>query len=259
MKPHGYLGALVILVAELLLFSGNQFVGVWFTPIVWTGYILLLDALVFRISRRSLLLPDRLELLVIVVVSIGLWWLCEFYNAPRFWASDLELWWHYHNLTPNPYLRRFGYDWAFATILPALFLTAQLLMLTLLKKLRRFGQFHFSRMTLYLFVLAGAIGVIVPLVFVSVWLAPVLWLAFIFLVDPINYLRGWPSITGDLASGKLSPAVCAAFGGACVWRALGVLELLGHFEMDIYGSLFWRRKNIRDAGAWLSWLPAICS
>ena len=103
---YGYLGFLIIIVAEALLFSGNQIVGRWFTPIVWTGYILFVDGLVYAVRARSLLMTDRLELLVIVVVSIGAWWLCELYNAPRFWKSDLELWWHYHNLEPNLMLRR---------------------------------------------------------------------------------------------------------------------------------------------------------
>jgi hypothetical protein len=213
MKRHGYLGAIVILIAELLLFSGNQFVSHWFTPIIWTGYIFLADAFVFRIVGRSLLTTDRVELLIIVAVSIASWWLFEFYNAPRFWTSDLELWWHYHNLEPNPYLRRFGYDWAFATIFPALFLTAQLLALTLFKKLRRFGSLQFSTATLYILVLTGTIGVTVPLIFISDWLAPVVWLAFIFLLDPINYLRGWPSITADLREGNYRRLLSLLSGG----------------------------------------------
>jgi len=91
MKLHGFIGLATILVSEVLLFSGNQFVGGWFTPIVWTGYILLVDALVFKVKRRSLLVNDRVELLVIVIISIACWWLFELYNAPRFWRSDLEL------------------------------------------------------------------------------------------------------------------------------------------------------------------------
>jgi hypothetical protein len=38
---HGYVGIAIIIFAEALLFSGNRLVGRWFTPIVWTGYILL--------------------------------------------------------------------------------------------------------------------------------------------------------------------------------------------------------------------------
>ncbi|MCA1575217.1 MAG: hypothetical protein LC770_11925 [Acidobacteria bacterium] len=201
MKLYGYIGLAIIFVAEALLFAGNQFAGRWFTPIVWTGYILFSDALVFRVRGRSLLTTDRIEFPIIIIVSIACWWLFEFYNAPRFWRSDLELWWHYHNLEPNPYLRRLGYDWAFATIFPAMFLTAQLLRVTLFKKLSRFRPLYLSRAALYLMIILGANGAIVPLVFFSAWLAPVIWLAFIFLVDPINYLRGWPSIIGDLQQG----------------------------------------------------------
>ena len=44
--------------AEALLFSGNQIVGRWFTPIVWTGYILFVDALVYA-AQGSIAADDR--------------------------------------------------------------------------------------------------------------------------------------------------------------------------------------------------------
>src|SRR6266481_4664656 len=176
--PYGYAGIFIILAAEGLLFSGNQLVGHWFTPIVWTGYILLVDASVYRFSGRSLLVIDRLEFLIIVVTSIGVWWLFEFYNAPRFWKSDLELWWHYHNLEPNPFLRRVGYDWAFATIFPAMFETAALLRASIFSRQIAPISIRPSRLTLVLMFVFGAVGALVPLLFPSVWYAPVVWLAF---------------------------------------------------------------------------------
>ncbi len=215
MKPYGYIGITIVILAEVLLFAGNQFVGHWFTPIVWTGYVLLVDALLFKVTGDSLLTNDRLELLIIVFISIVGWWLFEFYNAPRFWTNDLELWWHYHNLEPNPYLRRFGYDWAFATIFPALFLTARLLMATVIRR-RLFRSIQCSRPVLYLVILLGAVGTVVPLVIISDWLAPVVWLSLILLLDPINYLRGWPSIVGDLRLGNYQRLIALlAAGGFC--------------------------------------------
>jgi hypothetical protein len=217
MKLHGYLGLAIILAAEVLLFLGNQFVGHWFTPIIWSGYILLVDALVFNSTGRSLLTTNRLDLLIIIFVSIAGWWLFEFYNAPRFWKSDLELWWHYHNLEPNPYLRRFGYDWAFATIFPAMFLTARLLLATAFRRTtRRLGAIHFSRRWVYFLIILGAVGTIAPLIFISEWWAPAVWLSFIFLLDPINYFRGWPSIIGDLEQGDYRRLFALiASGGLC--------------------------------------------
>ncbi len=198
---YGYLGLVIIAVAEALLFGGNQFVGRWFTPIVWTGYILFVDALVYKLRARSLLMTDRLESVVILLVSIGGWWLCEFYNAPRFWKSDLELWWHYHNLEPNLMLRRVGYDWAFATIFPLLFITAELFRLTLFKRSMPQTKIGLSKPAVMILIVLGGLGAIVPLLYPSPWFAPIIWLSFILLLDPINESRGWPSITGDLARG----------------------------------------------------------
>lgn len=154
-----------------------------------------------------------MELLIIVFVSIAGWWLFEFYNVPRFWINDRELWWHYHNLEPNPYLRRVGYDWAFATIFPAMFLSARFLLATLFKSGRGFRPIQFSKPWLYVLVALGAVGSLVPLIVVSDWLAPVVWLSLLLLLDPINYFRGWPSIVGDLRVGNYQRLLALLAGG----------------------------------------------
>ncbi len=214
MKFYGYIGLALIIAAEILLFSGSETVGRWFTPLVWTGYILTIDALIFRLSATSLLTTHRTELLIIAVISVAAWWVFEFYNAPRFWRSDLELWWHYHNLHPNPYLRRVGYDWAFATIFPALFLTAELLRITLFKPSPTKLGVRFSRTVLYSMIMVGVVGAIIPLLFISEWFAPVVWLSFIFVLDPLNHLRGSPSIIGDLERGNLRRLLALLTSGA---------------------------------------------
>ena len=221
--PHGYAGIAIIIAAEVLLFGGNQLVGHWFTPIVWSGYILFVDALVYKLKARSLLMTDRLEFAIIAVVSIAGWWLFEFYNAPRFWKSNLELWWHYHDLEPNPYLRRVGYDWAFATIFPAMFETAALCRASVFPRRSERVSISIqpSRLMLVLMFACSAVGALGPLAFPSVWYAPVVWLAFIFLLDPLNARRGWPSITGDLARGhwrRLWSLLASGFICGVLWE-----------------------------------------
>jgi hypothetical protein len=252
MKSHGYIGIFIILLAEALLFSGNHLVGIWFTPIVWTGYVMFVDALVYKLRGRSLLTTDRIELVLIAIISICCWWLFEFYNAPRFWRSDLELWWHYHNLVPNPFLRRVGYDWAFATIFPALFATAEVFAATVFARRSPTVAIHFSRRSLYLLIAAGVATVLLPLVVISEWFAPLVWLSFIFLLDPINRLRGQPSIIGDLAAGKwvrlmsllASGAVCGVLWEFWNYWALSrwtyTVPFFGNlkiFEMPVLGFL----------------------
>src|SRR2546423_6369298 len=103
MRPHGWIGLGIILAAETLLLSGNVVIGRWFTPVVWTGYILFVDALVFRLGRRSYVTTHRLEAIVVALTSIVGWWVFELYNTPRFWRGGddaLGIWWQYHDLEP---------------------------------------------------------------------------------------------------------------------------------------------------------------
>jgi hypothetical protein len=249
---YGYIGAAIMIIAEVLLFAGNQTAGRWFTPIVWTGYILLADAVVYKLKARSLLRTDRLEFVLIALISVAGWWLCEFYNAPRFWKSDLELWWHYHNLEPNLMLRRVGYDWAFATIFPLLFITAEIFRLTIFKRSLQGKTIKISRAGLIAMIAMGAAGVIGPLLFPSVWLAPVIWLSFVFFLDPMNAVRGWPSITGDLARGdwrRLWSLLASGLGCGVLWEFFNywaiakwtyTVPYLGNvkiFEMPVLGFL----------------------
>lgn len=261
---YGYVGLAGIIAAEALLFGGNKFVGHWMTPIVWTGYILFVDALVYLFNGRSLLMKDRLEFLLVAIISIGSWWLFEFYNAPRFWNSNLELWWHYHNLEPNLWVRRLGYDWAFATITPALLETAQLFQATIFKQDRvsptvSGGNLHdrpslkVGLLTLLMILIAiGAVGVIIPLLYPNEWFAPIVWLSFILLIDPINALLGSPSITNDLARGnwnRLLALLASGFVCGFLWEfwnywALSkwtyTVPFFGHvkiFEMPVLGYL----------------------
>ena len=218
---HGFVGMTIVVAAEALLFRGNQLVGHWFTPIVWTGYILLADALVYKLKGRSLLVNDRLEFLVVAIISIASWWLFEFYNAPRFWNSNLELWWHYHNLEPNLWIRRIGYDWAFATITPALLETADLFRATVFKRERNALPIKLGRPLLFVMILIGAAGVVVPLMWPNEWFAPIVWMSFIILVDPINAFRGSESILGDLARGdwrRLLSLLASGFVCGFLWE-----------------------------------------
>jgi len=252
LKLHGQVGLLIIFLAEALLFSGNQIVGRWFTPIVWTGYILFIDALVYKLKGQSLLVTNRAEFLIIAVISIASWWLFELYNAPRFWESDLELWWHYQNLEPNTYLRRIGYDWSFATISPALFETAEFFQAALFNRLRSMKPLKISRSWLYVMIAAGALASALPLVMLSGWLVPLVWLGLIFLLDPLNALLGQPSITGDLRRGDYrrlvalfaSGALCGVLWEFWNYRAISkwtyTVPYFGHtklFEMPLLGYL----------------------
>jgi hypothetical protein len=206
LPAHGWVGAAVVLGAEAGLVGGSAVVGRWFTPIVWTGYVLLIDAVVARLTGRSYVTTDRVEGVLVALASIGCWWLFEWYNAPRFWrggADAVGLWWRYHDLEPDLFLRRVGYDWSFATIFPALFLTAAALRHTVFRDLR-VRPWRPPDAVLRLAVVAGAVAAVLPLVVVS---RPLVWTSFVLLLEPWNLRRGRPSWLGALGMGDASLAL----------------------------------------------------
>jgi len=213
---HGWIGLGVIAAAEILLFTGQPVVAGWFTPIVWTGYVLFVDALAARLTGRSYLTTDRVDGVLVALASVLCWWLFELYNAPRFWRGGEDavgLWWRYHGLEPNLFLRRIGYDWAFATIFPAMFLTAAVLRATVFRR-ARVRPWRPPPGLLRLAIAAGVVGVVLPLVVVSQWLVPLVWAGWVLLLEPLNYRRGLPSWLGDLAQGDASRLLALLGGGA---------------------------------------------
>src|SRR2546426_10365555 len=200
MRAHGWVGLGIVGAAELLLVWGESTVAGWFTPIVWTGYVLFVDALVARLTLRSYLTTDRVEGVLVALASVGCWWLFELYNAPRFWRGGADaagLWWRYHDLEPNLFLRRVGYDWSFATIFPALFLTAAALRATVFRD-ARVGPWRPSPRAFRLAVVTGAVSVTPPLAGVSALALSRRWVGWALLLEPLNCRRGRPSWLPDI-------------------------------------------------------------
>src|SRR5205085_4556299 len=135
---------------------------------------------------------------------------------------------------------------------PALFETAEVFGVGVFARLKTFGAMKLSRASLILLIVIGAITAILPLIIISPWLAPLLWLSFILLLDPLNHLRGWPSITGDAMRGSYRRLACLlASGFVCgilweFWNYWAIskwtytVPYLGNvkiFEMPVLGFL----------------------
>jgi hypothetical protein len=271
-NAHGWIGVAIMVGAEVALLLGHPVVGRWFTPIVWTGYVLFVDAFVARRTGRSYLTTDRLDGVLVALASITCWWLFEWYNAPRFWRGGEDLvglWWQYHALEPNLWLRRLGYDWAFATIFPALFLTAAALRATVFRSFR-VRAWQPSPAVRSAAPLAGAVCVLLPLVVVSPWLVPLVWVGFILLLEPLNAAAGRPSWLADLGRGDASRLAALLVSGAVcggLWEFWNywattkwtyTVPYLGHvkiFEMPVLGYLGFPPFALECYAMW-QWLRA---
>ena len=210
---HGWLGLAALGAAEVLMFRGIEPVATYFTSIAWTAYLLIADAAVFAIRGRSRLRHNPLGAARMALLSIPLWLLFEAYNLRL--AN-----WVYLGLPDSLPARWFGYAWAFATITPAILFTAELL--------ESFGWWdrpakllRISRAAQHWLVALGAALLLTPLVLpraIAPYSFGMVWLGFVFLLDPINSRLGLPSLGGDLAAGRRGRIFSLLFSGwLCGW------------------------------------------
>jgi hypothetical protein len=265
-----FIGLLVMVVSEIGMLWKLEPFWSWHTPIAWTGYIVLVDGLVYARRGSSWLSDSPAQFAFLAVVSFPLWLVFEFYNL---FIHN----WHYINLPESAFWRDVGYVWAFATIWPAIFETADLVASFRTRernpavagscttgrrprasargqeegrgqegpklKLGAYGMIS---------ILAGAGMLAWPLVWPSRYLAAPVWLGFIFLLDPLNALAGRPSLTADYRLGRPERATNLMAGGlVCgfVWECwnywartkwvytVPILEQVKLFEMPLPGYL----------------------
>jgi len=183
----------------------------WHTPIAWTGYLLFVDAWIWKRRGESPIRNDRAEVVFMALVSIPLWIIFEQYNKHA--LSN----WHYLGLPDVLLLRYFGYAWAFATIWPAILFTAELVGALRDRRAPEYRRLEPARRPLdalsWLSMLAGLAMLIVPLVWPSPWLAAPVWLGFTFLLDPLNAHAGDESLRGDLKAGHPGRLINLAAAG----------------------------------------------
>jgi hypothetical protein len=190
---HLWLGIAIMVAAQLLLIRGSEFVATWMTPIMWTGYILTVDALVYKLQGRSWFKSRLREVPFLIFASVGIWILFEAYN---FHLKN----WQYVGLPENMFIRDLGFFWSFATIMPGVFETADLLN-ALFPKISRDNLNPPASCGLskrdWVSIVMGALMVTLPLFLnqdIAAYLFALVWIGFIPLLDPINKRLGAPSL-----------------------------------------------------------------
>lgn len=244
-KRYGLLGILLIIFVEINFFLQIQPFASWYFPIVWFGYILTIDALVCKLRGSSLISNRFPQFLGMVIISMLLWWIFEFVNIPlKNWEylglDDLSAW------------RELFGSLSFATVLPALFETVELIRSIHLfdgKKLRR--KHKISKRFLHSMIGLGVVFFLAP-IFLPKLAFPLVWLSFFLILDPVNYLHNQPSIIRHLKDRNLSIPLSLLLAGIILgflwefWNYWAVVKwtydipFVGFFkvfEMPILGYL----------------------
>lgn len=231
--PYTWLGLAVLVSAEIGLYLGVSPVATWFTPIQWSGYFLLVDGILQRLRGRSWLSTGRREFPLLLLLSVLVWLLFEAYN---FHLKN----WFYEGLPSSAWLRDLGYFWSFATIMPGVFVTADLVSILLQKwttskssdpKPRALGP-------KWAWFLAGLALVTIPLAVsqeIARYLFAAVWLGFIFLLDPLNQATGGPSLRHELEAGNLHPLGSYLLAGLLC----GFLWEIWNYQAYLQGGAYW--------------------
>lgn len=202
--------------------------AVWYLP-AWYGYLLALDAALFRLRGRSMVSEGAHRLLPLMLWSIPFWFLFEAYNL------RLQNWWYVFVLRRPP-AEALASALAFATVLPACLLHAEIV-----GELRRgnpspaWGRVAMTPARLAGGLALGAAAAVAPLLFPraaywAVWFVPFL------LAEPVLFRAGSPSLFSDLASGS--------------WRRLASLLAGG-----LWAGLVWELFNFWARSKWLYTVP----
>jgi hypothetical protein len=203
---YGLAGLGIILAGELFLLAGNEWVGTYFTPLVWTGYIIFADALVSARAHKSPLTAHRREFVLLVPISIVTWYAFEGLNL-------VLKNWSYVNLPPTAAGRWLGYAWSYATISPAIFVTAELTESVAGERLRGRRPLKFGRKAETAFFFAGLFLIVIILLVPSPWLAPLPWIGALLLFEGINDRLGIGSFSRMFRDGDYSLFVSLLVSG----------------------------------------------
>jgi hypothetical protein len=216
---YGLAGAWLLMGSMALSVAGIVPVGIFLTPLCWTGYILWADGAVAALRGHSLISDNRRAFWLLASASVPLWIIFELYNV------RLDNW-VYAGLPNNPVLRYAGYVWAFATIWPGILVTAALL--------RAMDYFttedtEGSEITAekakgcrsgimpVVSIVVGAAFLISPPLLppeVGAYLFGAVWLGPFLLLDPLNMRAGRDSLWADLRRGDRTRLSALLWTGA---------------------------------------------
>jgi hypothetical protein len=241
---HGILGLVILLISHVLLLMEIELIASWFYYWAWWSYILIIDSLIYTIKKNSLIMNRKGEFFLILLWSIVIW---TFFEAVNLILQN----WYYSNVVPSLVIRWLCYGVAYATVLPALFETTELL-----ESVGLFKNSTVRPITVTTAVQAGLVSLGIVFVFGVLFYPrycfPLVWGSIIFLFEPINYRWSATSLLKDWERGTArkfyllltAGLICGVlwelwnFWAATKWiYTVPFFEELKIFEMPLAGFL----------------------
>ena len=211
MLAYFYIGIVLIAGGMLNSWFGSPRLADWTTPVCWWGYVLILDAVIYRIRGKSIIRNNFRLFIYQCVFSVLFWGVFELNNLHM-------MNWKYVNLPDSRIEMIVGMVLSFATILPGIFYTAEILDISGLFKKIKLPPLRISPVFSYTFIILGMVCLVLPMMLptrIATYLFILIWLGWIFFLDPINLYSGADSILADLTQG-VGSRIAALFASGIV-------------------------------------------
>lgn len=266
---YAVISGLCIILFEIMLFMHVKWVMYYFYMLAWWPYIFFVDGIVKYRTGTSILTRSKRSLLSISIWSVTIWLIFEAYNLA------LKNW-HYIDVVSNIWIRWSGYILAFATVLPGIFETYELLCAFNLAQNAENKPFKITKTIETALIITGILCLVLPVIFPR-YTYPLVWGGFVFLLDPINRRLNGQSIISELSRGKPQKLIRILTSGIICgflwefwnyWAAtkwIYTVPFVGHiklFEMPVAGFLgfppfavecYCMYETLRLAGIAIDW------
>ena len=225
---HGPVGLVLLVLFVVLALFQVEPVPTYFFVFAWYPALLILDALVLRKRGGSLLTERPLAFVCLLCWSLPFWLLFE--------AANLLLEnWYYVNTPADPLAARLFLILSFATVLPGLIETFDLLEAYGLFRRLRTPRFHASPKRLRWLATAGLLMLLLALALPE-YCYVLIWGFLFLLLEPFNRRPRWNSLLRDLERGQPGRLVRLIVAG-------------------LLCGLYWEVMNMPARARWIYSLP----
>ena len=179
LRANLFAGLSIFVISVILLAFRIPFMKTWFYCFAWWSFILVMDSLNFRRRKASPLSESARTFLFSAFISVFVWLVFELFNL------RLKNW-QYHDLPPAAAERWLGYFVAFASVIPALREISYFFEGLLRKKGPALFRLKVTPFFLKLCVFLGLVFIFLTITWPQLFF-PLVWLCFIFLLEPLNH------------------------------------------------------------------------
>ena len=229
---HGWVGVALLSIFWALNWSLSGLHTHWCFFFMWLGFILTIDAVVYKRKQTSLFTRSKWKFTSLFLVSIPAWWLFEGLNIrTEYWIyvgreqfTDLEF--------------ALFSSVNFSTVIPAVFECSELAGTFSRISRNRAGIKIPSSLTVDISFFIGGWMMLVLVMAWPEWFVPFLWISVFFILDPVNKWLDNPSLLTDTNNGE--------------WRRVYAL-----FAGSLFCGFFWEVWNYWSYPKWIYNVPIV--